>query len=70
MPPGSVGRFESREPVMAMGNGKIWMDGQLQPISALGSTTDFLGWSKPPTQAGAPAAVPAGAPNAAPTAAT
>ena len=70
MPPCSVGRFESREPVMAMGNGKIWIDGQLQPISALGSTTDFLGWSKPPTQAGAPVAVPAAAPNAAPTAAT
>ena len=70
MPPGSVGRFESREPVMAMGNGKIWMDGQLQPISALGSTTDFLGWSKPPTQAGAQAAVSAGAPTGAPPAAT
>lgn len=59
MPPTSVGRFESREPVMAMGNGKIWMDGQLQPIGALGSSSDFLGWSKPPT-----AAVPATAPPA------
>ena len=49
MPPSSIGRFESREPVMAMGNGKIWMDGQLQPIGALGSSSDFLGWSKPPT---------------------
>jgi hypothetical protein len=44
---------------MAMGNGKIWMDGQLQPIGALGSSSDFLGWSKPPT-----AAVPAAAPPA------
>ena len=49
MPPTSIGRFESREPVMAMGDGKIWMDGQLQPIGALGSSSDFLGWSKPPT---------------------
>ena len=33
---------------MFMGNGKIWLDGQLQPISALGSPPDFLGWTKPP----------------------
>lgn len=63
MPPGSVGRFDSRGPVMAMGNGKIWLDGQLQPLGALGSSSDFLGWSKPPTTATAPA-VPATAPPA------
>ena len=51
--PGAVARFESREPVMAMGNGKIWLDGQLQPLSALGSASDFLGWSKPPAPAAA-----------------
>ena len=45
--PGCVARFQSRDPVMAMGNGKIWMDGQLQPLGALGSTSDFLGWTKP-----------------------
>jgi Domain of unknown function (DUF4226) len=70
MPPASVGRFESREPVLAMGNGKIWMDGQLQPISALGSTSDFLGWSKPPTQVGVQAATAAPAPPGSPPAAT
>lgn len=62
MPPGSVGRFESRGPVMAMGNGKIWLDGQLQPLGALGSSSDFLGWSKPPTTATPAGAVPAMAP--------
>jgi hypothetical protein len=49
--PGSLAQFGSREPVMAMGGGKIWLDGQLQPIGALGSSSDFLGWSKPPTKA-------------------
>jgi hypothetical protein len=49
--PGSLAQFGSREPVMAMGDGKIWLDGQLQPIGALGSSSDFLGWSKPPTKA-------------------
>jgi hypothetical protein len=68
MPPSSIGRFESREPVMAMGNGKIWMDGQLQPLRALGSSSDFLGWSKPPTTAIHPVAVPATAPSAPPAA--
>ena len=55
--PGDIARFESRPPVMALGNGKIWMDGQVQPLSALGSSGDFLGWSKP----SAPAAVTANA---------
>jgi hypothetical protein len=49
--PGSLAQFASREPVLAMGGGKIWLDGQLQPIGALGSSSDFLGWSKPPTKA-------------------
>jgi hypothetical protein len=49
--PGSLAQFQSREPVMAMGGGKIWLDGQLQPIGALGSSSDFLGWSKPPAKA-------------------
>ena len=29
---------------MALGNGKVWMDGQVQPLSAMGSSGDFLGW--------------------------
>lgn len=57
--PGTVAQFKTREPVMFMGNGKIWLDGQLQPQSAL-PTTDFLGWVDPAQQAGtATAAAPA-----------
>lgn len=58
--PGEVAQFKSRDPVMYMGNGKIWLDGQLQPQSAL-PTGDFLGWQDPTQQAGATAPVP-GAP--------
>jgi len=44
--PGQIAQFKSRDPVMYMGNGKIWLDGQLQPQSAL-PTGDFLGWVDP-----------------------
>jgi hypothetical protein len=64
--PGDIASFEGRPPVMAAGNGKIWMDGQLQPLSAMGSAEDFLGWSRPTgaapsvlTSADGPAAVAA-----------
>lgn len=60
--PGMVAQFKTREPVMYMGNGKIWLDGQLQPQSTL-PTTDFLGWTDPAQQAGTVAA-PAPAPTA------
>lgn len=53
--PGTVAQFKTREPVMYMGNGKIWLDGQLQPQSTL-PTTDFLGWVDPAQQAGTVAA--------------
>ena len=46
--PGDYGQFSTKAPIMYMGNDKIWMDGQLQPISALQSSSDFLGWSAPP----------------------
>jgi hypothetical protein len=46
--PGDYGQFSTKAPIMYMGNNKIWMDGQLQPISALQSSSDFLGWSAPP----------------------
>jgi len=59
--PGDIASFEGRPPVMAAGNGKIWMDGQLQPLSAMGSAEDFLGWSRP---TGAPAALAADGPTA------
>ncbi|WP_260865611.1 DUF4226 domain-containing protein [Mycobacterium kubicae] len=56
--PGEIAQFKSRDPVMYMGNGKIWLDGQLQPQSAL-PTGDFSGWIDPPGLAGTPAAPPA-----------
>ncbi|MDM3908812.1 DUF4226 domain-containing protein [Mycobacterium intracellulare subsp. chimaera] len=49
--PGQIAQFKSREPVMYMGNGKIWLDGQLQPQSTL-PTGDFLGWVDPPQLTG------------------
>lgn len=56
--PGEIAQFKSRDPVMYMGNGKIWLDGQLQPQSAL-PTGDFSGWVDPPALAGTPAVPPA-----------
>ncbi|WP_343709677.1 DUF4226 domain-containing protein [Mycobacterium sp.] len=61
--PGEVAQYRSRDPVMYAGNGKIWLDGQLQPQSTL-PTGDFLGWLDPGAVAGVPAA-PASAPAAA-----
>lgn len=57
--PGAVAQFKTREAVMYMGNGKIWLDGQLQPQSTL-PTADFLGWVDPTQQPGAaPVTLPA-----------
>jgi Domain of unknown function (DUF4226) len=53
--PGEVAQFKTRDPVMYMGNGKIWLDGQLQPQTAL-PKTDFLGWEDPAQQTGGVAA--------------
>jgi hypothetical protein len=65
--PGDVAQFVSRPPVLVVGHGKIWLDGQLQPIGALGASNDFLGWSKPAVQTAAPAApAPASLPGATP----
>ena len=47
--PGEVAQFKSRDPVMYMGNGKIWLDGQLQPQSAL-PTGGFLAGRTPPNR--------------------
>jgi len=55
--PGQIAQFKSRDPVMYMGNGKIWLDGQLQPQSSL-PTGDFLGWVDPPQLAGTTSAWP------------
>ena len=66
--PGVIAQFKSRDPVMYMGIGKIWLDGQLQPQSAL-PTGDFLGWLDPSQQAGsAPAPSPTATPPSAPAA--
>lgn len=48
---GELGYFDAQEPILAMGKGKIWLDGQVQPLSALGSRQDFLGWTKAPSAA-------------------
>ncbi|ORX15983.1 hypothetical protein AWC31_01020 [Mycolicibacterium wolinskyi] len=45
---GELGYFDAQEPILALGNRKIWLDGQVQPLSALGSRTDFLGWTQAP----------------------
>lgn len=63
--PGEIAQYKSRDPVMYFGNGKIWLDGQLQPQSAL-PTGGFLGWLDPGALAGGHAtpgetAAPAGA---------
>ncbi|WP_241474010.1 DUF4226 domain-containing protein [Mycolicibacterium neoaurum] len=61
--PGDYAQYEAKPQVMYMGNGKIWLDGQLKPVSALPSSSDFLGWTGPPAAGGgAQAAVPAPAP--------
>lgn len=62
--PGMLAGYKSREPIPYMGNDKIWLDGQLQPKSAL-PAADFMAWFDPqaanaPTAA--PAAVPSGPP--------
>ncbi|MBB3753687.1 hypothetical protein FHT44_006209 [Mycolicibacterium sp. BK634] len=65
--PGDIAQFVSRPPVLVIGHGKIWMDGQLQPIGALGTSNDFLGWSKPAASTPAPAMpAPASPPGATP----
>lgn len=57
--PGQVAQCKSREPIVYMGNGKIWLDGQLQPQSAL-PAGEFLGWEDPIQFAGtSPGHVPA-----------
>lgn len=58
--PGDYAQFEAKPAVMYMGNGKIWLDGQLKPVSALPSSPDFLGWTGPPAAGGGTqASVPA-----------
>jgi len=59
--PGDYAQFAAKPAVMYMGNGNIWVDGTLKPVSALPSSEDFLGWTGPPAS-GAVAPAPATAP--------
>jgi hypothetical protein len=45
---GELAYFQAQEPILALGKGKIWLDGQVQPLSALTSRQDFLGWTQAP----------------------
>lgn len=62
---GDVGVFKDHL-VMALGNGKVFVSGQVQPLESIGSGPDFLGWIDPTAGQGGtdPAA---GGPQAAPT---
>lgn len=59
---GDVGVWQDHL-VMALGNGKVLVSGQVQPLTSVGSSPDFLGWMDPSAQAAKPAqpapAVPA-----------
>lgn len=45
---GELAYFQAQAPILALGKGKIWLDGQVQPLSALTSRQDFLGWTQAP----------------------
>ncbi|MBU8841448.1 DUF4226 domain-containing protein [Mycolicibacterium goodii] len=44
--------------VMALGNGKVWLNGQVTPVEEMPTGPNFLGWARPQVQT-APAAQPA-----------
>lgn len=54
---GDVGVFKDRL-VAALGQDRVVLDGQVQPISALGSSPDFLGWYRPEVSEQTPVAAP------------
>jgi hypothetical protein len=62
---GDVGQFTDHR-VMALGGGKVWVNGQVSPIDQLSTGPNFLGWEHPPT---APTPAPAPVPVATPAAA-
>jgi hypothetical protein len=52
---GDVGMWKDHL-VMALGNGKVLVSGQVQPLESVSSGPDFLGWFDPTaTTAGSPA---------------
>jgi hypothetical protein len=61
--PGDIGMWKDHQ-VMALGDNKVLVNGQVQPDSSIASSPDFLGWMRPTQASSAPPAVPA------PTAAT
>ena len=44
--------------VMALGNGSVWLNGQVTPVEEMPTGPNFLGWARPQIQT-APAATPA-----------
>jgi hypothetical protein len=58
---GDIGVWKDHQ-VMALGGGKVLLDGQVQPESSLGSSPDFLGWMRPTQSSQAPPAAPPPAP--------
>jgi hypothetical protein len=50
---GDIGVWKDHQ-VMALGGGKVLVDGQVQPASGLGSSPDFLGWMRPTQSSPAP----------------
>jgi hypothetical protein len=55
---GDIGVWKDHQ-VMALGGGKVLVDGQVQPESTLASSPDFLGWMRPTQSSPAPPAAPA-----------
>ena len=54
---GDVGMWKDHM-VMALGDGKVLVSGQVQPQSSVGSGPDFLGWMRPATGADTAGATP------------
>jgi hypothetical protein len=62
---GDVGVWKDHQ-VIALGNDKVLVSGQVQPESSLGSSPDFLGWMRPTQASAGQSATPAAAAVAAP----
>lgn len=56
--PGDIGIWKDHQ-VMALGDSKVLVSGQVQPESSIGSSPDFLGWMRPTQSSSAPTAAPA-----------
>ena len=47
--------------VMALGGGKVWLNGQVTPVEEMPTGPNFLGWARPQVQTAPAATVLAGA---------